>query len=938
MALGELIVSIVGDMKELSTTLSQARNEIGNIGKDIEGVGKSLSSVGSSMTMGITAPIVATTAAIGGVSKEAMSFEKGMAQVFTLLPNASKASMGKMGEDVKNFSKEMGVTTTQVIPALYDAIGSGVPEDNVFSFLEVAQKGAVAGVTDIGVAVDTLTSITNAYGQENLKAAEASDILFTGINVGKMTYEELQRSLYEVVPTAASVGVQFSDITAALAAMTAQGTPTSVATAQLRQLLVELSKEGTGASETFKEIAGKSFPQFIKEGGTLQQAVNLLGEGFQKASPQAKELQEKIYELADPTSGLAMEFEALTGKSFKDFQREGGTAQQALEMMGLSFDDANGRISDMFGSIEAGNAILQLTGQGSSIFSDALKEMENSAGATDRAYAKMSETTSKSLDNIIARLQVAAVEMGEKFLPVIEDTLVPLITDTFIPALEAIIPIIGAVATAFNGLPQPIKIIILAIIAFIAALGPVLVAVGAVVEAVGTLAAAFGAGGALASAFAVAKTIIAGLVSTLGTLGAPILAIIAVVALLAVAWSQNWFDIQGKARAIWDWLKTQAQALWTGLQNTYNSIVNAGNTLRTQFSAAWESIKSVFTTIKSAIVSIAMNLYAELQARYSNIISSVQGLLNEWRAKWDSLKATTSTLLNNVISIVLSFYNNLQNKFSQIKAAVQALLSDWKSKWENLKSTASSLANQVVSTIQTFVSNLKNKFNEIKNAIQTLVENARRGFSDMVSTIKSKASDIVEAVRGIVTGIKNKATEFYNAGREVVQKLIDGLASRLTEVKNKVKEITNAASISASSLGNSVASTIKSTGQKAKVSLSEAASGLRRLLPSSPAKEGPFRKLPNWDVVFVDPLKSSIKKANQLSGPLYNALSNLRSPVDEYSTGFGRISTISNNTSYAGDTITIGPNTLTSELDLESIFEIINRKTAERRRARGFYR
>ncbi|MDA0064520.1 phage tail tape measure protein [Brachyspira hyodysenteriae] len=84
------------------------------------------------------------------------------------------------------------------------------------------------------------------------------------------------------MPTASALGVQFEDIGAAIAVMTAQGTPTSVATTQIRQALVELNKEGTAASIAFEELTGKIFKDFIAEGGTLQEALQMMSEAADK--------------------------------------------------------------------------------------------------------------------------------------------------------------------------------------------------------------------------------------------------------------------------------------------------------------------------------------------------------------------------------------------------------------------------------------------------------------------------------------------------------------------------------------------------------------------------------------------------------------------------------------------------------------------------------
>ena len=44
-------------------------------------------------------------------------------------------------------------------------------------------------------------------------------------------------------------------------------------TTQLRNMFVELSKEGGKTSELFKELSGKSFRDFIAEGNNVQDAL-----------------------------------------------------------------------------------------------------------------------------------------------------------------------------------------------------------------------------------------------------------------------------------------------------------------------------------------------------------------------------------------------------------------------------------------------------------------------------------------------------------------------------------------------------------------------------------------------------------------------------------------------------------------------------------------
>ena len=88
----------------------------------------------------------------------------------------------------------------EVLPALYQAISAGVPSDNVFDFLETANKAAVGGITDLSTSVDGITSVVNAYGSDVISAAEASDLMFTAVKEGKTDFGQLSDSLFQVIP------------------------------------------------------------------------------------------------------------------------------------------------------------------------------------------------------------------------------------------------------------------------------------------------------------------------------------------------------------------------------------------------------------------------------------------------------------------------------------------------------------------------------------------------------------------------------------------------------------------------------------------------------------------------------------------------------------------------------------------------------------------
>jgi TP901 family phage tail tape measure protein len=295
------------------------------------------------------------------------AFDTSMREVWTLLPDLSAAGFASMQDDVRTFAKEMGVATTEAVPALYQAISAGVPQGSVFDFLTTAAKASVGGVTTLETAVDGLTTAINAYGKENLSAQEASDILFTTMRLGKTNIGELSANLFQVLPTAAALGISFGTVGAALSTITTQTGNTAVSTTQLRQLFVELNKEGGKTGQLFDDLAGKSF---------------------------------------------------------RDFVRDGGSVQEALALMKDHADDNNTSLSNLFGSVEAGNAALALTSEsGAAAFNSALEDMQDSAGATDQAFGRMDEGIGRKWDKLQVRIDDLKLQLGEKLAPAIEGVL-----------------------------------------------------------------------------------------------------------------------------------------------------------------------------------------------------------------------------------------------------------------------------------------------------------------------------------------------------------------------------------------------------------------------------------------------------------------------------------------------------------------------------------
>ena len=192
---GSMAVALLGDMKDFDRKMDGATKKVSTFDKTVGKMGKAVTKAAKAAALAAAAAVTAF-----GVSavKTFVEFDTGMREVFTLMPELSAEAREAMEEDVKALSEQIAVLPEEVIPALYQAISAGVPQDTVFSFLEIAGKAAIGGVTSLETAVDGLTTVTNAYGSEVISVTEVADIMFTTVKEGKTTFDELSARLFQL--------------------------------------------------------------------------------------------------------------------------------------------------------------------------------------------------------------------------------------------------------------------------------------------------------------------------------------------------------------------------------------------------------------------------------------------------------------------------------------------------------------------------------------------------------------------------------------------------------------------------------------------------------------------------------------------------------------------------------------------------------------------
>lgn len=362
MDLGDAELIIRVDDRSFNTKMT-------GIGNRTEALGKKFK------TMGLV--MVAAGAAIAGalalMVKSAAEFEGKMREVNSMLGQSEAAFQG-LSDQVLEVSAEVGKSSSELAAALYQIVSAGVAAANAITFLGVAARAAVASVTDVATAADALTTVINAFKLSVSDAEKVADVLFTTIKGGKTTLVELAASLFNVAPIASVAGIKFEEVAAAIATLTKQGVPTTIATTQLRAAIQAI----------------------IKPTADMTRALEQLGYA----------------------SGEAM----LGAQGFA------GSLNLLREVSGGSLD----ALGKMFGSIEALGAVLLLTGESAETFSDDLVKSFDAAGAMTEAYDEINKGANRQLEIMLNNLKLIGIELGRELLPILTDFLnnhiMPIIT------------------------------------------------------------------------------------------------------------------------------------------------------------------------------------------------------------------------------------------------------------------------------------------------------------------------------------------------------------------------------------------------------------------------------------------------------------------------------------------------------------------------------
>ncbi len=350
MADQNLAVAIIFNaVDNLGSTLKDIDSDFARLSGRVEAFAEPFASFTDSLLKAEAALAAVGVAMVAISVDKAGKFSDSVKEIGTLFGGTSE-QVGRFGTEIENYAATSTQSIESINGAIYEAISSGVKYEDSIAFVSEAEKLAVAGRADLTEVTNVLTGTLNAYGAATGEAANYTDDLLTAVNLGKTTVPELAQSLSQVTPIASAAGVPFGDLSAAIAAVTAAGVPTSEAMTKIR-----------GVIETF-----------ISPSKAASEAANNLGISL------------------DTTTLKSL---GMDGALRKIYEATGGTTEG---------------LSKIFTSTEALQGALILGADKTGLFSDALRQMGENTGTTEKAFTAMSENYDVAIQRMSNAADIAA--------------------------------------------------------------------------------------------------------------------------------------------------------------------------------------------------------------------------------------------------------------------------------------------------------------------------------------------------------------------------------------------------------------------------------------------------------------------------------------------------------------------------------------------------
>lgn len=485
---------------------------------------------------------------------------------------------------------------------------------------------------DMSLTVDSAQNLAEAFYSIQGSGFEGADAM----------------KVLEAATKAASAGMTTTAVAAEgmIAVMNSYGLSAADA-ARVSDIMFETVNRGVGTfeqlSSSMSNVVGMANALGVPFEEVSAAMATMSKQGFSFAEASVA-INQAMSSLLKPTSEGEAMIRAMgysSGEAMIEALGFAGSLQKIEEFTGGSATE----MSKLFSNVRGLRAALALTGDGAAMFAEDLDAMMNSAGATQAAFEIQMQSFQAAWKNFQNTVGVALMEIGDILLPF----LATLLTDYITPLINA-----------FISLDDTTQGWIVAILAVVAAIGPLLLIIG---QIAGAIVAIKSAVLVIAPAFAALKLAVMGFGATaLAALAPFIPLILAIVAASALLWAvaTNFMGIRDKigeaVGGIMEFLGNLAGAWGEMIKKAGTSLSQLGTiiweALKGLGKAAWELGVSIIEGLLKGMASMAIDLIGFIFGLSQDLTNAVKEALG--------IASPSKVMMNLGENVVKGFHEGIE--------------------------------------------------------------------------------------------------------------------------------------------------------------------------------------------------------------------------------------------------------------------------------------
>lgn len=727
MLLAQLVVEYVADTSKLVSSVQKVK----------QSAEEGASSLRNMATAGAA---VATAALIGvGVAsvKMAGDFQSAVTTLETGAGESAK-NLQMVSDGMLNLATQTGTATKQLTDGMFMIESAGFRGADALNILKNAAEGAKVGNADLGTTAQAVTGILLNYKDSHLTAANAVNTLIATVSSGQVHMQDLAHAMANVEPIAAKAGISLTDISAAMATMTAKTIPADQAATYLRQTIMAIENPTKKASDAFKAMGLDSADVAAEMKVSLPGALEMITDA--------------------------------AGKKFPV-----GSAQYIAA------------ISNMVGGTKSMQGIMNLTGSDMATFKANVDNISNAVkngGNSIIGWDKVQGDFNQKMDQARATIEVLGIKIGTALLP----ALGRLVDGFSSPAFQSFATTVAGVLTSallglINGISQ-VAAWISQLVSFFQRNQAAAIAlqVGLAILAGVIL-------GALIVAFAMAVPAAAAAAIAFLAVAWPIIAIVGIgaglVALLVLLYQRF-----APVREVVDSVGKTFQMMWgvivSALMPAWQELQGALSQAMPMFQFIGAVILGVVVTAIGILIGVVEGLAVGIGFAISGIINIITGFVQMWTGGFQIVEG-----------IVLFFVDLVTGNFSKLGSDLGLIWSGIVNvvvgAFNMIKGVFVTVFGFLIGFVGGFVVGVIQFFQHLYDAIvgHSIIPDMVNGVVNWLEQLPGRAGAAIQSMASTVMNTLNGlASSALQAGANIVNSIADGIRNAIGAVGSAISTVT----------------------------------------------------------------------------------------------------------------------------------------------------